>query len=218
MDSRLEGTVFRDFHNSLSVEIRKHLLPQLPDDYRITVESSVRMGRKASGHSIPDVSVKNIAREDREPYGDTNLTAPTRTLPAQTDGESYDQSVQIMDGNGYLVTSIEVLSPSNKTKRGHPVFREKQDQLALRGVNLLELDLLRNGRRDHILDQDLRAADYLVQLFRAAAEEVTFWTFARTDSFPVVPVPLLPADGDIVLNLPLVYQKCYDENGFAQLV
>ena len=50
-------------------------------------------------------------------------------------------------------------------------------------------------------------------LLKSATSEV-----AHTDSFPVVPVPLLPADGDLILNLPLVYQKCYDENGFAQLV
>src|SRR5207247_6648331 len=53
-----------------------------------------------------------------------------------------------------LVTSIEVLSPSNKRPRtpGYELYLRKRQSLLLGDANLVEIDLLRGGSRMPMLD------------------------------------------------------------------
>src|SRR5208282_6135181 len=53
-----------------------------------------------------------------------------------------------------LVTSIEVLSPSNKRRgaEGWDLYQRKRQSLLLGNVNLVEIDLLRSGQRMPMLD------------------------------------------------------------------
>ena len=53
-----------------------------------------------------------------------------------------------------LVTSIEILSPSNKRPRtpGYDLYLRKRQSLLLGDANLVEIDLLRGGSRMPMLD------------------------------------------------------------------
>jgi hypothetical protein len=53
-----------------------------------------------------------------------------------------------------LVTSIEILSPSNKRPRapGYDLYLRKRQSLLLGDANLVEIDLLRSGSRMPMLD------------------------------------------------------------------
>ena len=61
--------------------------------------------------------------------------------------QEVERRVEIIDvrGGGEVVTVIEVLSRTNKT-RGAEVYREKTNFLREAGVNLVEIDLLRGGK------------------------------------------------------------------------
>ena len=79
------------------------------------------------------------------------------------------------------------------------------------GVHLLELDLLRSGRRPRLARPDpLPDAPYFVFLSRADRwPEIAIWPCALQQPLPRVPVPLRYPDPDAVLNLTAIVHQVY---------
>jgi hypothetical protein len=76
-----------------------------------------------------------------------------------------------------LVTSIEVLSPSNKRPGtpGWDLYQRKRQSLVLSGVNLVEIDLVRSGERMPMLDP-WPNSPYSLQVTRPNRDSVcTVW-------------------------------------------
>ena len=113
-----------------------------------------------------------------------------------------------------LITVIEILSPVNKRNPGLKPYRKKRKQLYQSGIHLLEIDLLRRGTRPfkHAL---IGISDYCVNLVKGG-DETQVWSFNVMDLLPILPVPLLPEDDAIPLDLgqalQLVYQRSYYRN------
>ena len=64
-------------------------------------------------------------------------------MPPVDDREPF---VEIVQGDGEVVTVIEVLSPANKTPgEGYRQYRRKQEQLLASPLHLIEIDLLAAG-------------------------------------------------------------------------
>ena len=58
--------------------------------------------------------------------------------------EVREPFVEVIHGDGEVVTVIEVLSLANKLPGdGHEKYRQKQEELRAGGVSLVEIDLLR---------------------------------------------------------------------------
>ncbi len=137
---------FPDLHASLSVYIRYWLTPRLPERYTVSVERGLSM-TDASGASKP---YRPDARIDRAESPETSyaetiaVQPPSFTVDIPGQPQRY---VAIRDEDERLVTTIEVLSPANKTGDGYEDFRRKQEQLAEKGVHLVEIDLLKQGKR-----------------------------------------------------------------------
>jgi len=55
---------------------------------------------------------------------------------------------------------------------------------------------------------------YVITLTRAHAGTTEVWAFGVRDPFPCVPVPLLPADDEVILDLPAAFAAIYDEAGY----
>ncbi|MGH2541721.1 MAG: DUF4058 family protein, partial [Ardenticatenaceae bacterium] len=120
-------------------------------------------------------------------------------------------TIEIRDTiNRELVTAIEVLSPTNKRGRGRREYLVKRRHLLLSTVHLMEIDLLRTGLRVPI-QQPLPAAPYFVFLSRDERRPLTeIWPIALSSPLPVVPVPLLPGDADVPLDLQAAFTAMYD--------
>jgi hypothetical protein len=118
-----------------------------------------------------------------------------------------------LEGNE-LVTSIEVLSPANKRSHGYIDYLEKRERILHSNVHLIEVDWLRSGIR--IPTQDpLPPAPYYVFLSRAEKRPIMdVWPIQFTSKLPTIPVPLLPEDKDISLDLQLVFNTVYDPLGY----
>lgn len=68
-------------------------------------------------------------------------------------------------------------------------------------IHLLEIDLLRGGTRIQLVAEPPPAA-YYVYLSRIERRPMTqVWPIPLRERLPVVPVPLLPPDPDVVLDL-----------------
>ena len=113
--------------------------PFLPD-VSITAPGGRKKGSKKGGTALA------------EPAGDADPV----TMRAFVQEEHRETFVEIYEASAgqRLVTSIEVLSPSNKRPgtEGWELYQRKRQSLLLGNVSLVEIDLLRGGQRMPMLD------------------------------------------------------------------
>ena len=104
--------------------------------------------------------------------------------------------------SGHIVTTIEVLSPGNKRGgEGRQQYLLKRNACLLGERNFVELDLLRGGTRMPPAN-DYPAGEYFVTLFRMTRPgKCGLWPIGLRDRLPTVPIPLLPGEGDLRLDL-----------------
>jgi hypothetical protein len=128
-------------------------------------------------------------------------------------------SVEIRDvAERLLVTVIEILSPVNKRGEGVREYGERRMELLQTRTHLLELDLLRQGARIELLGE-LPSASYYVYLSRSQRRPVTqAWLISLREPLPTVPVPLLPPDADVPLDLQAAVKACFDLVGYERLL
>jgi hypothetical protein len=146
------------------------------------------------------------------------VTAPTVvTLEAvRSEGKRY---LRIVDRqNRRVVTIIELLSPSNKDAgQERENYLTRRNEFFANGVNVVEIDLLRAGRRLPLGDPPPAPSDYLYFVSRAADyPSAGVWPFSLRDPLPDVPVPLAEEDGYVLLPLKPSLERAYDEGPFGE--
>lgn len=123
-------------------------------------------------------------------------------------------TVEIRDvARNELVTSIEILSPINKREPGRTAYREKRERLRRAGVHILEIDLLRRGRRP-VPHPRVPSTAYRITLTRAGTDVMDVWPLDLQDALPVLPVPLRSPDPDVPLELAAALAAIYDEAAY----
>lgn len=215
-----------EFHNNLAGEIQERLNQELPSGYYAALEPVVTYDVVAvtalpQPRAIrPDVAVQRPTRiGERLPSPSVRIApAPARsTVPLELALELLNVEVRAVAGE-QLVTAIEILSPVNK-RPGHDAYtsyRRKRSELLRSLVHLLEIDLLRSGERPPLL-MPVPPAPYYVVLSRAEERPtVEVWPIQLSDPLPVVPVPLLARDPDVLLDLSAAVAAVYERNGYAR--
>ncbi|HVR75109.1 MAG TPA: DUF4058 family protein, partial [Planctomycetota bacterium] len=160
MDPYLEPH-WLDVHTKLVAyaadELNRVLPPTLVarTEERVAVESEWEVGRTIG----PDVRVFSPASADPANADRSGATvdAPFK-LVVELD-PVIERFIRILDESGQLVTVIEFISPTNKWGQGLEAYREKRRQLLGAGVNLVEVDLVRQGDwrallRPHVCPRD----------------------------------------------------------------
>lgn len=218
MDPYLEQPgLWPDVHNSLITAMRDTLQAQIAPGYvaRITPyialeQIDIAAPRRAV---VPDVGVY-----ERETPGVANLAAtidaPSLTGTALVEIPTRYARIEIRTVNDEtLVTAIELLSPANKRPgaEGADAYEKKRQELFMSGVHLLEIDLLRGGRRPQLAPSTvLPDAPYFVFLSRVERwPEIAIWPCSLRKPLPTVPVPLRRPDPDVPLPLTQVLQQVY---------
>lgn len=218
MDPYLEGPLWPTVHTSLVNEIAHQLAPKLRPKYlalpqqRVVVAVPDPMETRSQSR-FPDVGVYESDALHPQPRGAVAF-APLvlDALLPESIPESY---LEIRDvEQRRLVTAIEVLSPSNKRGPGVEEYRKKRQELLASEVHYLEVDLLRAGER-FPLSGTLPSVPYFVFLSRANRRpRVEIWPIPLEQPLPTVPVPLLPGDADVLLDLQQALQAIYDWYGY----
>lgn len=224
MDPYLEDArIWEDFHASLAAEIRDQLAPSLRPRYvaalavRVTYDEVV-VERRPSQAIKPDVSVWRA--EDR-PAGHVAVASAIAPAPLvgmiapQVAINLYAIEIRRVEDD-LLVTAIEILSPVNK-RPGHEAFvsyQRKRGDLLRSAAHLMEIDLLRAGRR-WVLLTPLPAAPYFTFLSRADKRpRIEIWPLRFQEPIPVLPVPLLEPDPDVPLDLGRAMRAIYDRASY----
>lgn len=221
MDPFIEGQKWRNFHARIIVAIGDALVAQVAPRYDVDVEESEYLQADSLDVRYPDVSVsRSSSSEERSLISTASELEAVATIEPRLytipDRETLSQRhLEIRNRETHrLVTAIEVLSPTNKND-GYWQYLRKRDEFFNSGVNVVELDLLRNGRRLPTTEP-LMAADYFA--FVACADElpqVSVYGWSMRQAMPTIPVPLSPGDPAARLDLQDIVRGVYDRAGFA---
>lgn len=231
MDPYLEGHLWPDVHHALADEIRRRLAAQLRPRYVARLET--RYVAETSGvgptrilYPDVDVTIARTTQEVRARYEASPLTSsivpPPLVFTLPTLPYIKLVSVEIRDARtNRLITSIEILSPVNKSE-GFAEYQAKRQAVIHSSAHLLEIDLLRMGYRpvpfDHVPDEERplvdQAAYFIFLTRRSPRNKVGAWPICLRDPLPVVPVPLDGPDPDAPLDLGAALRAIYDEAAY----
>jgi hypothetical protein len=166
---------------------------------------------------LPEVSVVEHPRPTPSSHSAAAIAPAPLEILITTDLPEKLTSVVIRTVEGdTLVTAIEILSFANKHP-GHAAYltyRRKRRAVLSSTANLLEIDLLRAGERSP-LAEPLPEAPYFIVLSRTERRPVAeVWPLRLPEPLPILPIPLLPPDPDVPLDLGRALATIYDRSGY----
>jgi hypothetical protein len=231
MDPYLEA-YWGDVHASLITYARDQLQPQLPRDLRAHVEEHVMVdaGPAPNGSTVsrpegryPDLRVVELPGGAGQPPAAAGSAAVAEPLVLPLALQTRTQrSLRIIDTRSGRrgVTAVEILSPANKVgERGRAAYRDKQEELLRGEVNLVEIDLLREGGHVVAAPWQLLPPDYAgpyrVSVVRACRpDQVEVYRVPLRQRLPRFRVPLRASDPDAVLDLQDLIERSYANGGY----
>jgi hypothetical protein len=117
-----------------------------------------------------------------------------------------------------LVAVLELLSPANKEQPGRTEYLAKRNALLYQQVHLVELDLLRGGRRPP-LAKPLPPGDCYYFVSRAEQRpDCQVYAWGLRQPLPTLPVPLRAPDPDLMIPLASVFATAYDRGRFQRRI
>ncbi|MFN8513248.1 MAG: DUF4058 family protein [Thermomicrobiales bacterium] len=216
MDPYLETlALWPDVHHRVIGAICAQLQPVLSPRYstRITPYVAMESIDIAPVRIIaPDVAVlehPSLASQSRT----ATLTPPVVGAVTMEVPTRYGRIEIRPVGSATVVAMIEVLSPVNKRPGAEAAdaYERKRAEIFRSDAHLIEIDLLRAGRRPS-LSTPWPDADYAVILSRANERpKVGIWPIALADPLPEIPIPLSYPDADAPLDLGAVLRHIYAE-------
>lgn len=213
MDPYLEQPLlWPDVHSSLALALRDQLQPLLSPRYAAVLTPYIAyeaIDIAATRIIVPDVGVLQQQQTAYEPAAVAIAPAPlTGLIEVPT---RYHRIELRTVGAEQVVTVLEILSPVNKRPGAHAAdaYERKRHDVLRSTVHLLEIDLLRGGRRPSLVTP-LPEAPYFIILSRAERRpQVEIWPLSLREPLPIVPVPLREGDADIPLDLTQALQRIY---------
>ena len=222
MDLYLEDTAWSVVHANLTEEIARQLVPKLRPKYLVLTEQRFVITPADEPDRVqerrwPDVGV--VPSGDLGTNGGIATLTPPIMRTAIVPDEIPVKTVEIWDAeHRRLVTAIEVLSPTNKRGEGRIEYAAKRQNILRSDTHLIEIDLLRAGTRFPVTEP-LPPAAYFVFISRAEQRpRVDLWPIAFDAPLPPVPVPLLPGDADVSLDLQAAFTSVHDFYRYDRLV
>jgi hypothetical protein len=162
---------------------------------------------------IPDLQIyagHRPAESSATPAAPSAITPASATVTQPLFFEAEIPSIEIRDvAGGILITCIEILSPTNKRGAGWDEYELKRVQVMQAQAHLLEIDLLRGGRRHVSTNTTLRAPYYAFLTRAQNRRQVQVWAIQLRDPLPTVPVPLRAPDPDVPLDLQAAFAAVY---------
>lgn len=224
MNPYLEGNLWRDVHQSISIKIRNKLVPLIRPKYVAIVEQYVEKDIE-NGLNLqimyPDVAVfRNELKEPSIIYNNSSddFTPANISISKEEVLEIKIPKIEIREREtNQLVTVIEVLSPVNKRNPGRQNYLNKRLGLFDSKIHLIEIDFLRKGKRTVLIPEG-KQSDYIVALSRGNGKKTDIWTIDLQDKLPTIPVPLGEKDDDIPLNLQQAMEEIFEEAGYQDSI
>ncbi|MEA5597039.1 DUF4058 family protein [Rivularia sp. UHCC 0363] len=213
--------LWSEVHHRLITAIADAIEPQLGIEYRVAIEKRTYLGDIEDSVlvEIPDVAVTTKTKAS------TQNKTTTATLPAQ--GESVTVKLPVPEekkeayleirevATGYVVTTIEVLSPTNKrTGKGRDAYEEKRRDVLSSPTHLVEIDLLRAGKPMQILSE-IPKTDYRILVARGNRRPLAeVFGFNLQQEIPQFLLPLKSGDNEPLVDLQSLLAQVYERARF----
>ncbi|MCI0456471.1 MAG: DUF4058 family protein [Gemmataceae bacterium] len=235
MDPYIEARgLWEDFHHHLIEQVFQALAASVPEHYMVrTGERAYVVLAEPEGKEEnlfkPDVGVTSPKGQQvaAEKAAETAVTEPEANGEAVSlrafIAEEYRETfidIYAEDPEQHLVTCIEILSPSNKRPgtEGWQQYLRKRQGLLLGAANLVEIDLLRGGRRMPMLDPWPNSPYYLLVARRERAPRCKVWRAHFQRRLPILHVPLAQPDPDVALDLQPMIESIYDRARYGRSI
>ena len=157
MDPYLESpTHWSDFHLTFVGALREAIADRLPHNYVARIEEDVVIVQ-------PDLPMKELYPDvgvARDPFRTSGTSAPGGGVASQVEVNPVTlENIQSLEPHTQayirivrlpaheLVTVLELLSPTNKGGDGRGFYIEKRQRLMAQPVHIVEIDLIRAGKR-----------------------------------------------------------------------
>lgn len=236
MDPYIESCgLWEDFHDTLVIGIRSALARRVPDRYLvrsgerayIVLEENDSDYKEYKHRAQSDVAVLVDESKTHQPsttavLPETQVSDSPVTMRAITGTEYHEAFVEIRTAGDdpTLVTTVELLSPSNK-RFGSPSWQQYQRKryAHLLGLaNLVEIDLLRGGRRMPMESWWPDSPYYFLcrRKDQAPSCQVRPAFFQRP--LPPVSVPLLHPDSDVTFDIQSLLDDIYVESKYHRQI
>ena len=218
-----------DVHHGLIQYTRDALQPCLPNDLRARVEERVFVESEPERirQVVPDVYVSRVyhagaAGPSVLKEGGGAVAEPlVFELSNSRVTEGY---IAIRErGGGKVVTVIEFLSPANKSGgTGQQKYLEKQAEVLQSDASLVEIDLVRAGRRVLALPADdippQHRGAYLVCISPGwKRQRRELYVLPLRQRLPVVPIPLRERESPVKLDLQTLVEQVYENGRYDDL-
>ncbi len=231
MDPFIEARgLWADFHDKLIVEIADTLNASLPPRYaaqlgeRTFVDSVDVLGQRDQSILIkPDVRVDHDgpgAADVKSTELRADLAATSVLVEGSVEIEERESFVEVrnLEDQDSLVTCIEVLSPANKRPgtSGWYEYERKRNLFFQGTANFVELDLLRGGQRHSMKGKWPESPYCLLVLWKDRAPWSRVWPTFSTQKVQPIPIPLLPPDDDLILELQPLIDTIYGRSRYPR--
>ncbi len=207
-------------HTMLIGYIRDALTPILPSDTNARPEEAVMIvGREKPRGYRADVAITESWKSGVAGSWQPRTEEAGEVLEADSIivdvCEETLRWIEIREATGRLITVIEVLSPSNKKGDGYVDYRYKQHDYIQSGVNLIEIDLLREGRHTLAFPREEIGAratrPYMVCITRSVTKgRRQVFPISLRQRLPRIPIPLRIKDEELSLDLQPLLDRCYE--------
>jgi hypothetical protein len=231
MDPYLESPEhWRGFHSAMIPALNAQLNRTLPDGFAAFIEERIYVIGPES-QFIPDMVV--VARNPAKVQQSGTSELLERSADASETVTYFpDQARELFievrrsgDRVSEIISTVELLSPSNKAlgSKGHEEYKSKQLALLAGPTHLLEIDLLRAGAHTIAPPGPVVHArgdwDYVASLHRAdRPSEFEIWRILLANRLPRVKVSLTVGYEDAVLDLQEAFDAAYDAGPYRRVV
>ena len=218
MNPFLEGVDWRSFHTDFITYVKAEINRRLPSSYVARTEVDVVISEDTDWEQprIGDVTISGGpgggGTAVAEPEADTFVTE-------YFEPEEYRHRwLEILDAKTKdVVTVIELLSPDNKRGR-YNQHAEKRQEVLNSDASLVEIDLLRGGRRPPTI-APLPPCDYAVFISEAwSRPRLRVVTWNLLDRMPTVALPLRKGDDPVPLPLQETFERTFEEGLYERVL
>ena len=222
MDPYLEGPAqWPDFHSTFIHALRETIASVLPEPYFARVQEDVLLLEPdpPAYKAIPDVLVGSTGpRPPGGPAGAATLepTVLEHAVVLDRRTEHFIEIVRMPEAE--VVTVVEVLSPANKMGGGRAFYADKRTRILHGEANLVELDLLRAGRRMP-MSKPYPPGHYYALVSRSPNQpkcEVYSWSVR--DRLPPIPIPLREPTADATADLAAAFDVAWQRGRYDRFI
>jgi hypothetical protein len=223
IDPYLESQdLWPDCHVNFITTLRASINEKLPEPYVARIDERMNLfelHKEEKQIRLDLAVVRQRAGQATAASPGGTLTLEPVTIPLKYLDEYREAFIEIHHRpTDKVVAVVEVLSPGNKTGNSRRDYLAKRNGLMNRDVHLIEFDFLLGGRRLP-MEQPLPPGDYFAFVARAERRpdcDVFAWTVR--DTLPLILIPLLAPDPDIVVELAAIFASVYQEARYAESI